>query len=82
MAKQYETRDVQQKVNNGDGTQTVITVTERRLKKAHDKLMSRLHSRQRGAAAEQHAAVESHFEPSAVSPKVESAAAEELPTED
>jgi hypothetical protein len=65
MAKQYETRDVQQKVNNADGTQSVITVTERRLKKAHDKQMSRLHSRQRGAES-----------PSVPSPISETAAAE------
>ena len=43
-----------QKVNNADGTQTEITVKERRLKKNHDKQMSRIQSRQRRAAAEQH----------------------------
>lgn len=42
-----------QKVNNADGTQTEITVKERRLKKNHDKQMSRIQSRQRRAAAEQ-----------------------------
>lgn len=41
-----------QMVNNGDGTQTEIKVKERRLKKAHDKQMARLKSRERRAASE------------------------------
>lgn len=52
MSKEYAERTVTQKVNNGDGTQTEITVKERRLKKLHDKQMSRLQSRKRRAAAE------------------------------
>lgn len=39
-----------QKVNNPDGTQSEITVKERRLKKNHDKQMARIQSRQRRAA--------------------------------
>lgn len=54
MPKPNTTVEVQttQKVNNADGTQTEITVKERRLKKAHDKQMTRLQSRQRRAASE------------------------------
>jgi len=54
MPKPNTTVEVQtsQKVNNPDGTQTEITVKERRLKKAHDKQMARLQSRQRRAASE------------------------------
>lgn len=52
MSKEYAERTVTQKVNNGDGTQTEITVKERRLKKLHDKQMSRLQSRKRRAAAD------------------------------
>jgi hypothetical protein len=85
MSKQYETREVMQKVNNPDGTQTEIRVAERRLKKAHDKMMSKLERRRSRAESEHLASVEangtpaesqsleSHFEPNqpAESPKAD-----------
>lgn len=51
--KNVETIETVQKVNNPDGTQTEIRVAERRLKKAHDKMMGRMQRRAARAEAEQ-----------------------------